>query len=167
MSRPVPRWTYVVGRFLSVAVFLLVSGVFFGLSLGALAYVSGAEHWGVALAAPVYSVFESWIVSALAIVLIQESSATVSSVVVVMLFIIGRLSRALHDAIPALPRGVAELVRFVWRIVPDLAAFDLVPLAHGAPVDPLQLASNAAIGLLMVASLLIFATIRIDRRTSI
>jgi hypothetical protein len=164
LTRPVPRWSYIVGRFLAVILLVLLTNVLFGLLLGGLLVVRGAGIAFVGFVGPLWQSLECCVLAALAVFFGVRSSPAVSAVFVSLLFVAGRLSVEFRDAIPRLPEGGRPLARAVWRVLPDLGAYDLTPLAHGAEIGTGALAASAAVALLQTSALLLLAVWRLERR---
>jgi hypothetical protein len=164
LSRPIARWVYVVGRFASVAALTLVTNLVFAALLGGLLKLQTADHFVVAVAGPIWQTLEAWQLSALAVFFGVGSSPAVSSVVVVLIFVVGRLSPALYEAIPRLPEALQAPVKVMWRLIPDLGAYDLTPMAHGAVHDVEFFLRAAVVALCFISGLLLFASVRLERR---
>ena len=165
LARPVSRTSYVIARLLACTVLIVIVNVILGAILAGLLAVTGGEHVGVVLAAAVFASFEAIIISSFALLFGVRSSVAVSSLLLVLVFVLGRLSGPLDEVITRKLDGSAEtLALLLARVLPALDRFDLTPLLHGAPVDALALARSAAYAAFYVAALVALTAWRLQRR---
>jgi ABC-type transport system involved in multi-copper enzyme maturation permease subunit len=165
LSRPVARWHFIVARFLTTALLIVVANLVLGGLLAILLLASGAPHAGIALAACLFASLEGFILAAIAIFFGTGSSSTMSAVFTTTLFLLGRLTGEMAIVIERGSLGAATPVLQVgYAVLPHLPAFDLTPLAHGSGPSPAELATTALYGIAYAGAFLAAATFRFSRR---
>lgn len=166
VARPILRAEFVLGRFVTTALLVLLSNGVLGLVLGGLAGALGGHPERV-LFASLFVSFEGFIVAAIAVFFGVGSSSTMSAVFTTTLFVLGRLTLALKAL---LDRGALEGVfepvfRGAYLVLPHLGCFDLTSWAHGdAAPGAVTVLQAALYGAAYTAALLAFATFRFERR---
>jgi ABC-type transport system involved in multi-copper enzyme maturation permease subunit len=164
LARPVRRAEYVVGRFLTSALLIVVSNGLLGALLAVvLWWIGAAEMAWPALLSSLFVSFEGFIVAAIATFFGVSSSSTMSAVFTTTLFILGRLSGELWVTLERGAFGAAApVLRVIYQVLPHLGAFDISALGHGRPVA--GLATAALYGCAYAGAFLLAATVRFDRR---
>lgn len=162
LARPVGRAEFVVGRFLTTMLLVVLANLLLGILLSLLLLFTGGGHFGLALGACLYASFEGFIIAAVATFFGVSSSSTMSAVFTVTIFVLGRLTGELEML---LERGVfhhaTPLARVVYFVLPHLPAFDLTPMWHGGSVD---LVKGALYGTAYTVFFLGAASVRFSRR---
>ncbi len=163
LARPVGRAEFVVGRFLTTAMLVVLTNAVLGLLLtGLIVGVAGPQPW-LAVGACLFASFEGFIVAAVATFFGVGSSSTMSAVFTVTIFVLGRLTGEMQLLVDHGTFKVATpLLRVVHAVLPHLTAFDLTPLYHGAPTAPLL--TSALYGCLYAVAFLAAAAFRFSRR---
>jgi ABC-type transport system involved in multi-copper enzyme maturation permease subunit len=164
LARPIGRAEFVVARFLTTALLVVVANAVLGLLLGGLILAIGADHAGLAVATCLFASFEGFILAAIATFFGVGSSSTMSAVFTTTLFILGRLTGEMLLLIERGKFGAATpLLKAVYAALPHLTVFDLTPFAHGAG-SLREVAFAAVYGTAYTAAFLGVAAYRFSRR---
>ncbi|HQR30409.1 MAG TPA: ABC transporter permease [Anaeromyxobacteraceae bacterium] len=164
LAKPVPRAGYVLGRYLGLAVVLVLNlavmavllGVVLALDAGGLGPLGLPYLGAVGLLAVQFLV-----VGAVAVLFSSISSATLAAVFSMAVAIAGQMT----GEIRALWKGGATWVpKLIWYVVPNLSALNAnEPLVYGQP-PPAQAWTAAAYGLCYAAAALALAVLAFERR---
>jgi ABC-type transport system involved in multi-copper enzyme maturation permease subunit len=167
VGRPIARFEIVIGRFLTIAVLVLVSNLVLGGLLAGIGVGIGLENTHRILFAAMFASFEGFIVAAIAAFFGVGSSSTMSAVFVTAIFMAGRLTSALESVIAQgkLDGPIRPVMEVVQRVLPQLPIFDVTEYARGAATLSFADAAVAAgYGVLYCAGLLLLASFRLERR---
>ncbi len=166
LARPISRAAYVSARFLASAALIVITNVALGAVLAGLLVVTGAANDApTVLLAAIFNSFEALIIVSFAILFGVNSSVAVSSLLIILVFILGRLAYALDAVITAKLDGTTEqLALLATRLLPAFGRFDLTPALHGVPLDGASLLRSAAYGLVYAAAVLSLAAWRLQKR---
>ena len=179
LSKPVTRSQFVVGKYLGLALTLLIN---LGMMAVALYAVLGYFDWTAtpglrasweapALDPRMLTAFaligvELMLITATALFFSTFSSPFLSVALTVGVYIIGHFSEDLKniDTIVKSP-ALATVARGVYYIMPNLASLDIKSeVVHGQPVATLHMVSASATSGLFIALLVLGATIVFSRR---
>jgi len=169
IAKPVPRWTFILGRFLGL---MMVIGVSVAVMTAAFAFVlyslgaGNQRHFDWPLLQAVILIFiELSIVTAAAMTFSTFSSPTLSVIFTISFFVAGRFTSGVHKLIKAedsLTLWGAEVLGYV---MPDLSNYVKIEQALRGPGLPMELfARSVSIGLLTTAFFLIVAVLIFQRR---
>ena len=162
LARPIGRAEFVVGRFLTTALLVVVANLVLGALLAALLAAIGAEKPSLAIAACVFASFEGFIVAAVATFFGVGSSSTMSAVFTTTIFVLGRLTGEMQTLIDrGVFHGATPLLRAIQLVLPHLPAFDLTPMWHSEAVD---VVGASLYGLAYTTAFLAAAAFRFARR---
>ena len=162
LARPVGRAEFVVGRFLTTVLLVVLANTVLGALLSGLLLFNGSGHVGLALAACLFASFEGFIVAAVATFFGVSSSSTMSAVFTTTIFVLGRLTSELDMLLErGVFHGATPLARAIYLVLPHLPAFDLTPLWHGGSVS---IAAGALYGTAYTVAFLAAAAFRFSRR---
>jgi Cu-processing system permease protein len=163
VTRPIARWEFVVGKYGGMVLVLSVLVAFF---TAAMVLLLASQGVGVSAAlgkAVLLSWFEVLTVAAIAVFFSAFSSPFLSGIFALALFVIGRLTPDLRNAVAGADapwiRGVA---RVTLGVVPDLHLF--VVNVNGDHVSWGYVASAAGHGLFWIIALLVAACLIFERR---
>lgn len=168
LSRPVRRWEFIVGKFLGLAVTLVVNTFFMALGLfAALLYVSHgytrADLW--LLVALYFIVLEFFLMTALALLFSSFSTPIMSSVFAFAVFLIGTFADELREVAAMMPAAGRTIVTTFAYLVPNFSALNVISqVAHGEPVELSLIAFNTLYALLYSAAAISIAALIFDRR---
>ncbi|MCK6529015.1 ABC transporter permease [Myxococcota bacterium] len=143
-SKPVPRWIYVVGRFLGLLLTLAVQ-----VAIMAAAYVATVELAGGSVrpqefVAIGFIYVEMMVLTAFAVLFSTYSGPVLAILFSLSVFVIGRMSQHLRDLGAASEsEGFRRFTGVLYRVLPDLGTFDFKAQAvYGDPLEwPLLLAA--------------------------
>jgi ABC-type transport system involved in multi-copper enzyme maturation permease subunit len=165
LARSIGRAEFVVARFLTTALLVVLSNLVLGALLTGLMIGIAADKASLALAACLFASFEGFIVAAVAIFFGVGSSSTMSAVFTTTIFVLGRLTGEMQEVIAKQTfRAATPALRAIWFVLPHLPAFDLTGIWHGDPVDAGALATSALYGIAYTVAILAAAAFRFSRR---
>jgi len=168
LSRPVPRWEFIVGKFLGLAGTLVVNTFFMAIGVfGALLYVAHtfSAPDALILVALYFIILEFLIICSLALLFSSFSSPLFSAVFAFSLFVIGSFA----DDI----RGFASLTQGVTRwiataaayLVPNFSALNVISaVAHQQPLSLQLVLQNTFYALFYTTMALSGAVLIFERR---
>jgi ABC-type transport system involved in multi-copper enzyme maturation permease subunit len=164
LARPISRSEFVVARFLTAALLVVLANAVLGALLAGLIVVVKGPNASLAFGACMFASFEGFILAAIATFFGVGSSSPMSAVFTTTLFVAGRLTTEMNGLIE---RGVfgpaTPVVKAAYAVLPHLPAFDLSPMAHGVDLAS-SLPATAAYGVAYTAAFLVAAAIRFSRR---
>lgn len=165
-SKPVPRWQFLVGKYVGLAAVLAVETGIMSLGLFALFWLSDS-FGGVSVLSAIWLTYvELLVITAIAILFSCFSTPTLSAFFAVGLTAVGRITADLKEIGQS---AEGELFRwfsgFVYRVLPDLQTFNVRrEAAYGLPVDWEYVAYATGYGATWVAVLLAGAILIFQRR---
>jgi ABC-type transport system involved in multi-copper enzyme maturation permease subunit len=166
ISKPIHRVQFLLGKYIGLVVTLLVTVGVMALLVVFLAWLVDG-HWspGLLLAAG-FDFLALMILTAVALLFSTFSTPTLSAILTLAIFVIGRLSgdiRLFADQFAA--PGVSQAVLAVYLVVPDLARFQIgAQVIHGLPLGPAEIGQSTAYGLAYILMLLLLAIAIFQRR---
>jgi hypothetical protein len=164
LVQPVPRTIAYLSRFLAGAISIFFTNIFLGgLLVALLAVVHGADPLGRVFVACMVGSLEALVLLAIALCLGLGSSLAVSTSVMTVLFIVGRLAHELEVLVQRKVFGASTwLMEAALWFLPRLDRFDLTFWAARTGWEqPLQ---ATLYGALYVAGWVLLGLLRIDRR---
>jgi Cu-processing system permease protein len=165
LSRPVSRTEFLLARFLTTALLVVVANLVLGLLLAMLLVGTASPNAGLAVAVCLFASFEGFILAAIAIFFGTGSSSTMSAVFTTTLFLLGRLTGEMAIVIERGSLGAATpVLQAAYTVLPHLGAFDLTSLAHGDSVSATDIAMTALYGIAYTGAFLAAAAFRFSRR---
>ena len=135
LSRPVGRGAFLVGKFIGLALTLLVNVGAMALGLMLLARMLEGEWTPPLLLAAGFAFLELAILTAFSILFATFSTPTLSTVFTLLVFVIGRLSRdlvAFASQFDSLSLHATALA--IYYALPNLSLFNLGGLGAGGPL---------------------------------
>lgn len=166
LARPVSRAEFVLGRFTTVALLVISANLLLGVVLAGLVEVF--DGYGLRVFAAFLLINgEGFIVTGLAILFGVGSSSTMSALFTTTLFVLGRLSLLLREALDAgkLKGPFEPVLEVAYQMLPHLDLFDLSVFAHGGEAPAWSLMARVvAYGVAYTGMLLSIAVWRFQRR---
>jgi Cu-processing system permease protein len=163
LARPIGRAEFVVGRFLTTALLVVLANAVLGVLLAVLLYAEGAPTPMLAVAACLFASFEGFIIAAVATFFGVGSSSTMSAVFTTIIFVLGRLTSEMQYLIDRGTFATATpVLKAIHAVLPHLPAFDLTPLYHGESAG--NVAGTALYGLAYTLAFLAAGAFRFARR---
>jgi ABC-type transport system involved in multi-copper enzyme maturation permease subunit len=140
------RWHYVLGKFAGLAAVLALMVVVMGLLLALAAYPFGAFHLGSFAQAVLATVFEVWMVVAVAMLCAQTSSLFLGVLLTLAVDIAGRFTEVIHHFSGQFHAPAMRwLVTGMYYALPNFAAINLRDAAGYIPAyDGARMASVCA-----------------------
>lgn len=165
LTRPVPRWTYVVGRYLGLVIALLGVVAGFGLVFFAmLLYVNGTPSYQDIVALGM-SFVEACVLGGFAVVLSSFSSPSLSAGIGLGFWIACSSTDDLVKLTAQADAGVAGLAQGVAYVLPAFARFNFrEAAAYADPVALSSVASAAGYGLIYAVGFVLLASAVLSRR---
>ncbi|MCP4503288.1 MAG: hypothetical protein GY822_25400 [Deltaproteobacteria bacterium] len=167
LARPMARFEFVLGRFLTSIALVLLSNLVFGLLLAGMVFAMGTEGAWRVLAASLFVSFEGIIVVSIALFFGVKSSSTMSAVFTTTLFLLGRLTLPILDLIQSGKfSGMGETaLKGTYALLPHLFAFDLSVWARtGKGIDVAELGQAALYGLFYALVFIAFSSARLENK---
>ena len=164
LSRPVPRWQFVVGKFCGLAL-SLIAGQAAMLFIG-LTYLSltGAEVHGWLLLAGLLTMVEVLVMAAVSLCLTTLTSPLLAAVLGLAVYALGHAVASLPDLINHLKGWQLLLASSFASLIPNLGMFTYRNQAvYRTPLMPEDLAVDLVYGLLWIM-LLVTITVAVFRR---
>lgn len=166
-AKPVRRGEFLVGKYLGLALTLLVNLFVMagGISL-ALLYVGGAHLIGGVWASILLIYFELLILTAVAILFSSFSSPALSALLAFLVFVIGHFSQALNELAESLGTAGARLFfNVLYYFLPNLSFFSFAAnAAHGQTPAPAYLLSALLYALVYAGVVLFISTFIFGKR---
>lgn len=177
LSLPVSRTTYLLGRFLGIAVFMFIVALFLGcmamisIKVAAFIYPPGRPVlWTVIIATIVFDAFKYIIVVAVSMTLATVSTSFFLPVFgAISTYMAGAVTQQVYDYLhtPSAQAAVSSVVResalVLYYLLPNLGSFDLkVHAIYSIPLNPQGLLLTgvyflAYTGIIMSVGALLFA----------
>jgi ABC-type transport system involved in multi-copper enzyme maturation permease subunit len=166
-AKPVTRSEFLIGKYLGLALTLLVNVVVMGAGVTlALVYVGGSDR-AVTIWGGIYLIFlELAILTAVAILFSSFSTPALSAMFTFAIFVIGHLSSALRDfASGFASAAVRYIFEAIYYLLPNLAHFSYrTESANGMVPAADMLAAATLYAVVYIAILLTLATLIFSRR---
>lgn len=166
LSRPIARFEIVMGKFVTVAILVVISNFIIGLVLWGMAIgIESPEPMRIFWALNFLSM-EGCIVAAVALFFGVASSSLMSATFTALVFIIGRLSGILKLLIDSGKFAeFSDLFNAAYYLVPHLYLYDLTEWAQGGPSPGSGFIGQALIsGIGYIGILIFLATLRLEKR---
>jgi len=165
ISKPVPRYQFLVGKYLGLSITLLVNTVIMASGLLLVLMVMHVPIQEVLFESLLLIFMELLVITAVALMFSTFTSSTLSAIFTLAVYVIGHLSadlKALGAKLDAVSRGVLTAVYYV---VPNLERFNLKGhVIHQLNVGAGDLALLVSYGVLYATLLLAMAAVVFERR---
>lgn len=165
LAKPLGRGEVLLGKFLGLALTLLVNVSVMAAGMLATLYVSGGEADPRLLLA-VYAIFLGLlVVVAIAMLFSTLTSSALAAVATFCLVLAGRYSDVVRNMTSIIPEAPGELVRVLYYAIPNFANFDLKSQAvYGDPIPAADLGLVTLYAVLYVALALGLAILAFRKR---
>jgi ABC-type transport system involved in multi-copper enzyme maturation permease subunit len=166
IAKPIPRYQFLLGKFIGLALTLVVTVGVMTVLVFLLAWVVDGEPAPALLVAAGLDFLGLMIVTAVALLFSSFSTPTLSAIFTLATYVIGRLSGDLVVFAEQLTDvRVRAAFRGIYLILPDLGRFQIAPrVLHGPPLVPAEIATAVAYGLSYILVLLLVAIGVFQRR---
>lgn len=172
VPKPIWRWQFLVGKYLGLAVTMLIQvGVMIAVLAGLIPLVGG--ELGVELWQAGWLVFvEVCIVLAVALVFSSFSTPFLSGLLTFGVFVVGRFADVLSTLRLGRPsertdltENISAFVQLIADIAPDLSLYDITPhLVYGRPITADYVLHATGLGATYIALGLVLAAVLFHRR---
>lgn len=164
-SKPIGRWQFILGKYIGLALTLLVNVILMGVGISlALLYVGGSQLaltvWGAILL--IY--LQLTILTAIAILFSSFSTPALSALLTFFVFLIGHFSSALRELASASGSSAAVyFFGFLYYLLPNFSFFSFSANASKGGFPPVSLLAGdlfyavCYIGVLLSITILIFS----------
>lgn len=179
LSLPISRSTYLVGRFMGIALFMLISAVILGglalaaVKMATLGYPSSRPVvWSTLIVTILFDSLKYILVVAVTMLLSTLSTSFFLPVFgAISVFLVGTITQQVYDylqtpsAQKAIPPVVQQAATLLYYLLPNLSGFDLkVNAIYSIPLDTHGLAMTALYFLLYTGLVLSAASLLFARR---
>jgi len=167
LARPISRRNFVIGKYLGLMLVIALNVAIMTAALLALMalYAPGAMNWGIFVAVLLILV-ELMVVTAVAVLFSTFSTPTLSAMLTLGVWVIGRFSSDLVEFARKTEDPVARaLVTGVHYVLPNLEKFDVKHLVvYNMAIEPAYIAAAVVYGLLYIVFLIGLAAVIFERR---
>jgi ABC-type transport system involved in multi-copper enzyme maturation permease subunit len=166
LTRPVSRASYLVGKWLGLTTTMAVAVVAMGTILVAIAVPArGPAIIGPLTQAIVLIVCANALLAALAVLFSSLSTPVLSTVYTLGLYATGYWTRDLRDFAHSMPAGLADMLRTISYLVPNLDLFNLrSDVAQGTVAGGMHMTLAIAYAAAYVTAVLALAVVAFERR---
>jgi Cu-processing system permease protein len=173
VSKPINRYEFVLGKYLGMVLTLTLLVLLFTLSMSWLLHVQGVSFSTAITKAVLLGYVEVLIVAGIAVFFSSFSSPFLSGVFTFGLFVVGRFTPEMRDAIEQSKIGwVKDICEVALRVVPDLHLFSISGATvrgeyvsvHSDFVTWSYVGTSVGYGLVYVSVMLILAIVIFARR---
>ena len=165
VSKPVARYQFLLGKYLGLCLTLLVNTAIMALGLLAVLAMQGVPIHAVLFKALGMIVLEFMVVTAVALLFSTFSSATLSAIFTLAIFVIGHLTADLKVFSQKLEGLGQSILEGMYYLLPNLERFNLKGhVTHQLDVPAGDLLLIAAYGLAYTTFLLMLASVIFQRR---
>lgn len=165
VSKPVARFQFLLGKYLGLSFTLLINTAIMTIGLLAVLYLQDVPVHGVLFKALSMIMLEFMVITAMALLFSTFSSATLSAIFTLAVYVIGHLTpdlKAFGQKMEGLSQTVLE---GMYYVLPNLERFNLKGhVTHQLDVPVGDLVMIAAYGLAYTAFLLILASVIFQHR---
>ena len=167
LARPISRRNFVIGKYLGLMLVIALNVAIMTAALLALMalYSPGAMNWGIFVAVLLILV-ELMVVTAVAVLFSTFSTPTLSAMLTLGVWVIGRFSSDLVEFARKTEDPVARaLVTGVHYVLPNLEKFDVKHLVvYNMAIEPAYVGGAVLYGLLYIVFLIGLAVMIFERR---
>lgn len=165
LAKPLPRWQFVLGRYLGLVLVLAILVAVMGACI-AVVLKSVKEPVGITVTyALVLTFVELALLAALAVVFSTFTTTTLATIFSVSLFLIGHASGDLAEFASRSGGALGAVLSGFARIFPNLELLNVKSqAANHLPVEPAFVLGGTVYGVLWAAALLVFASFLFARR---
>ena len=167
LAKPLPRWEFIVGTYAGLVMTIVASVAMMGTGLLTVLAFTGGADLRLTVALSMIAGELALLVAVAVFFSVFSSSALVSVVLTVGVFVAGQLSADLRSfgSIGDVPAWVASAMALVGWALPDFSGFDIkAQVVHGEPVGREAVTLTLAYGALYATGLIAGAVALFSRR---
>lgn len=165
VSKPVPRYEFLLGKYLGLVITLFINTVVMAVGLLAVMLYLNAPITILLFEALGLIFLEFLVITAVALLFSTFTSATLSAIFTLAIYVVGHLSNDLKLFGDKMGEAGKVVLNSIYYVMPNLERFNLKgQVIHHVDVSASQLVLTAAYGLTYVALLLVIASVIFQRR---
>lgn len=165
VSKPVPRYEFLLGKYFGLVITLFINTVVMAVGLLAVMLYLNAPITMLLFEALGLIFLEFLVVTAVALLFSTFTSATLSAIFTLAIYVVGHLSNDLKLFGEKMGEVGKAVLNSIYYVMPNLERFNLKgQVIHHVDVSASQLVLTAVYGLSYVALLLLIASVIFQRR---
>lgn len=165
VSKPIPRYAFLVGKYCGLVITLLANTVVMVAGLLIVLQVMDVPITGLVFKSLALIFLELMVITAVAILFSTFTSATLSAIFTLAVYVIGHLSGDLKEFAKKLDEVSQMVVNAIYYTLPNLERFNLKGhVIHHLDFGMADMALTLAYGLTYAAFLLLLASVIFQRR---
>jgi ABC-type transport system involved in multi-copper enzyme maturation permease subunit len=165
VSKPIPRYAFLVGKYCGLVITLLANTVVMVIGLLIVLHVMDVPITGLVFKSLALIFLELMVITAVAILFSTFTSATLSAIFTLAVYVIGHLSGDLKEFAKKLDEVSQMVVNAVYYALPNLERFNLKGhVIHHLDFGMADMALTLGYGLTYAAFLLLLASVIFQRR---
>lgn len=165
LAKPVPRWLFIVGKYLGLMAVLVVAIALMSVFYLALVWWKGGVFPAHLFGALFLSVLEVSVITSVAIVFSSFAPPIEAAIFTAGVWAIGHMSWGFAALAERLPSTAGNTIGLLYYVVPDLETFNVrSQVVHELAVSPAYYAGAVAYALAYSASMLVLAVLIFRRR---
>ena len=165
ISKPVPRYEFLLGKYLGLVVTLLINTVVMAAGLLAVMAYLNAPVTPMLFKALGFIFMEFLVITAVALVCSTFTSTTLSAIFTLSVYVVGHLSTDLKLFGDNMDDAGKAILNAIYYVLPNLERFNLKGhVIHHIDAPATDLVLTAAYGLTYAAFLLLLASVIFQRR---
>lgn len=165
VSKPIPRYAFLMGKYYGLVITLLANTAVMVIGLLIVLYVMDVPITSLLFKSLALIFLELMVITAVAILFSTFTSATLSAIFTLAVYVIGHLSGDLKEFAKKLDDVSQMVVNAIYYMLPNLERFNLKGhVIHHLDFGPTDMALTLAYGLTYAAFLLLLASVIFQRR---
>jgi ABC-type transport system involved in multi-copper enzyme maturation permease subunit len=166
LSRPIPRWAYLLGKWAGLTAALWGVSALLGLALALLLAIRGAPDLAAVLPGAVYATgLELSVMTAIAVLFSAFSTPALSALLTLGFYVLGQWTYDLREFAGQFTPALSAMVQWIANVLPNLPIFNMRTLAAmGETATSAHLAIATVYALVYISCILALATAVFERR---
>jgi ABC-type transport system involved in multi-copper enzyme maturation permease subunit len=165
VSKPIPRYAFLVGKYCGLVITLFANTVVMVVGLLIVLQVMDVPITGLVFKSLALIFLELMVITAVAVLFSTFTSATLSAIFTLAVYVIGHLSGDLKEFAKKLDEVSQMVVNAIYYTLPNLERFNLKGhVIHHLDFGMTDMALTLAYGLTYAAFLLLLASVIFQRR---
>ncbi|MBH0203414.1 MAG: ABC transporter permease subunit [Nitrospira sp.] len=165
VSKPIPRYVFLVGKYCGLVMTLFANTVVMVVGLLIVLQVMDVPITGLVFKSLALIFLELMVITAVAVLFSTFTSATLSAIFTLAVYVIGHLSGDLKEFAKKLDEVSQMVINAVYYTLPNLERFNLKGhVIHHLDFGLADMALTSAYGLIYAAFLLLLASVIFQRR---
>ena len=165
LAKPVPRWLFIVGKYLGLMAVLVVAVALMSAFYLGLVWWKGGVIPSHLIGALFLSIMEVSVITAVAIVFSAFAPPIEAAIFTAGIWAIGHMSWGFAALAERMPPPGGNVISLLYYVVPDLETFNIrSQVVHELPVAPAYYAGAAAYAVAYSGAMLVLAVLIFRRR---